>query len=193
MKSKYVIRGFDLAKKNTSAFTLLELLVTVAVIGILTSLSTQMFEKKQRKARQAEAKLGLSGSYSLAKSFYSEYGAYAPDWQAIGFSMEGQRRYHWFYACIHFGAWSGTITGWGGGAFTNALLSPSSDVATWARGPTPSTFTTFCSLDEDCTTFYPATNPQAFRFVADGQVCQGCEQDWWVMDNTKKLIGCSNP
>lgn len=78
---------------NKSGFSLVELMVVVAIIGILASLAIPQVTKFQAKARQSEAKSMLSTIYSGEKAFYAEYSAYHSAFQAIGFSPEGSLRY----------------------------------------------------------------------------------------------------
>lgn len=58
-------------------FTLIELMVCVAVVGILSSVSVPLFKNYQIKARSSEGKLLLSSIHKAEQSFYSEYGFYA--------------------------------------------------------------------------------------------------------------------
>jgi prepilin-type N-terminal cleavage/methylation domain-containing protein len=59
--------------KNTNkGFSLVELMVVVAIIGILASLAIPRFQVFQAKARQAEAKTNLSYIYTLEQSFYGD-------------------------------------------------------------------------------------------------------------------------
>ena len=60
----------------------------VGIIGILVSISVPSYNRYQRKARQAEAKIALSSIYGLQKSFYAEYSAYALSFDAIGYAPE---------------------------------------------------------------------------------------------------------
>ncbi|RYZ86238.1 MAG: prepilin-type N-terminal cleavage/methylation domain-containing protein [Proteobacteria bacterium] len=81
-------------KKNSQAgFSLVELMVVVAIIGILASLAIPSVGKYMAKARQSEAKTQLSSMYTAEKAFYAEYSAYHTMFGAIGYSPEGKLRY----------------------------------------------------------------------------------------------------
>jgi type IV pilus assembly protein PilA len=79
--------------KNEAGFSLVELMVVVAIIGILASLAIPSVGKYMAKARQSEAKTQLSSLYTAEKAFYAEYTAYHSMFGAIGYSPEGKLRY----------------------------------------------------------------------------------------------------
>jgi type IV pilus assembly protein PilA len=51
------------------AFSLVELMVVVAIIGILTSIAVPSYQKYQSRARQVEAKANLANIYTAENSF----------------------------------------------------------------------------------------------------------------------------
>ena len=57
-------------------FTLVELMVVVAIIGLLSAVAVPNFKKYQAKAKMSEAKLQLSSIYTAESSFYSSYNMY---------------------------------------------------------------------------------------------------------------------
>lgn len=79
--------------KSQAGFSLVELMVVVAIIGILASLAIPSVGKYMAKARQSEAKTQLSSLYTAEKAFYAEYAAYHTMFGAIGYSPEGKLRY----------------------------------------------------------------------------------------------------
>ena len=74
-------------------FSLTELMVVVAIIGILASIAIPQYNKYQRKARQTEAKLMLSGIYTSNLSFNAEWGYSTPNLYQMGFSPSGDILY----------------------------------------------------------------------------------------------------
>lgn len=71
-----------------TGFTLVELMIVVAIIGILASIAIPNFQKFQSKARSAEAKVQLASAYSAEKSFFIEYSSYTGCLGAAGYAPE---------------------------------------------------------------------------------------------------------
>lgn len=84
-------------------FSLIELMVVVAIIGILSAVAIPQFQKFQRKAAQAEAKANLSAIYTGQKIFFIEHNTYYDNIFALGFKPEGSYK----YLIGHFGDSSG--------------------------------------------------------------------------------------
>jgi type IV pilus assembly protein PilA len=74
-------------------FTLVELMIVVAIIGILAAIAIPNFIKFQAKAKQSEAKTNLKGLFQAQKSYYAERDTYTSDFQSVGFIPERGNRY----------------------------------------------------------------------------------------------------
>lgn len=80
--------------KNKSGFSLIELMIVVAIIGILATIAIPNYQSFQRKARQSEARALLSGYYTAAKASMAENGnAWGVDFVAVGYNPEGKLTY----------------------------------------------------------------------------------------------------
>ena len=63
-------------KNKEKGFSLVELMVVVAIIGILSALAIPRFKVFQAKARQAEAKSNLSHIFTLEQSYQADEDTY---------------------------------------------------------------------------------------------------------------------
>ena len=102
--------------KGTQGFTLIELMIVVAIIGILAAIAIPNFMTYQAKARQSEAKVGLGGIFTSAVSYFAENNTYDVAANAIGYAPAGSPKYSFAYggtgttATINVGSTSGQAT-----------------------------------------------------------------------------------
>jgi type IV pilus assembly protein PilA len=75
--------------RNNKGFSLIELMVVVAIIGILATIAVPNFQKFQARSKQTNAKAELSSLYSAQKSFFAEYSTYSTYLPTIGYVPEG--------------------------------------------------------------------------------------------------------
>jgi type IV pilus assembly protein PilA len=79
--------------KKQWGFTLVELMVVVAIIGILSTIAIPDFLKMQAKSKQAEAKMNLGEIYVAQIAYYSESSTFAGGSDAfklLGFESRSQ-------------------------------------------------------------------------------------------------------
>ena len=75
---------------NNKGFSLIELMVVVAIIGVLAAIGIPQYSKFQAKARQSEAKGALAALFTAEQSFSAEFNQYAVMLNVIGFGVSGK-------------------------------------------------------------------------------------------------------
>jgi prepilin-type N-terminal cleavage/methylation domain-containing protein len=79
---------------DENGFTLIELMIVVAIIGILASIAIPAYMNFATKAKRTEVKANLGGIYKAEISYFSEYSGYSNDFNAIGWRPVGQKMYY---------------------------------------------------------------------------------------------------
>lgn len=90
------MKSFLKSVKRQDGFTLVELMVVVAIIGLLSAVAIPNFKKYQAKAKVSEAKLQLSAAYTAEQAFFSDFNMYAGCLPYMGFDpgLESANRYY---------------------------------------------------------------------------------------------------
>ena len=81
---------------SQSGFTLVELMVVVAIIGLLSAVAIPNFQKYQARSKTSEAKIQLAAIYIAETSFFADYNIYASCLSYMGYdpSEEKNSRYY---------------------------------------------------------------------------------------------------
>src|SRR3954470_12632750 len=77
-------------------FTLIELMIVVAIIGILAAIAIPNFIKFQARSKQSEAKANLKAIFTAEKAFFQEKDRYSSLTGEVGFSPERNNRYAYY-------------------------------------------------------------------------------------------------
>src|SRR3990172_6344732 len=78
--------------KNKKGFTLIELMIVVAIIGILAAIAIPNFLKFQAKSKQSEAKTNLKAIYTAQTGYFGENNTYNT-FDRINWTPVGTARY----------------------------------------------------------------------------------------------------
>ncbi len=102
-------------KDREKGFTLIELMIVVAILGILAAIAIPNFMRFQAKSKQSEAKTNLGAIGTTAEAWRSENDTYVATWANLGWAPQGTTRYAYYYsgfaaAISSNGALAGTPT-----------------------------------------------------------------------------------
>lgn len=157
---------------NKKGFTLIELMIVVAIIGILAAIAIPNFLRFQAKSKQAEAKTNLGAIGTTAESWMVENDSYQITVITdLGWAPTGTPRYSYWYA---IGAPGGTPTAFPGGANT--------DVLSCARSTAPASVTVAIASGP----------PAQFTAGAKGQIDTDAACDEWSYNNSRVLTNPLN-
>ncbi len=84
-----------------NGFSLIELMVVVAIIAFLAMIAVPNFNRFLAKAKRAEAYMNLSSLYAAEKAYYAEHGIYSNvlcGEGGIGWKPEGKAYYTYGFA-----------------------------------------------------------------------------------------------
>ncbi len=83
----------NVSLRNEKGFSLVELMVVVAIIGILAAIAVPNFQRFSAKSKQSEAKSNLSMVYSSEAGYYGEWQSYTSDMLQVGYRPQGNLHY----------------------------------------------------------------------------------------------------
>ena len=162
-------------KFSKKGFTLIELMIVVAIIGILAAIAIPNFMKFQAKSKQSEAKSNLKGIATAQKAYFAEKNKYTTSMKRIGFIPEGNNRY--FYAL-------GTTNGAAPAAGMSGSAGDAIDCWWWSSPETGSTCEV--SHSEPTAGLSSMADSQEFVAISGGNIDSDELEDVWVI--TSKVI-----
>lgn len=173
---------------NRRGFTLVELMVVIAILSILVSIAIPNFMQLQTRVKQSEAKMNLKAIFTAEKAFYQANGRYTATINELGFAPERGNRYA--YRLDAVGPLQGRNAMWPAwGSFYGVT------VDTWTfQDPTlPSAPDPVMGIAPNAGTaglYVDARNTQQFLATAAGNLDEDWEIDtWWVSSEPFTAMG----
>ena len=157
-------------------FTLIELMIVVAILGILAVIAIPNFVAFQLKSKQSEAKVNLGAIFAAAVAYKADSmspQSYAPvTIDQIGWMPAGQSRYSFWYQ-------DGIDVTSGAGTTINRFNAP-------AAAPAP------CDVTPASGGYTVASTSAGFTAGANGNVDTDPTCDHWFINDQRTLVNSNN-
>jgi type IV pilus assembly protein PilA len=151
-------------KKDKKGFTLIELMIVVAIIGILAAIAIPNFLKFQAKSKQSEAKTNLKAIYTAETGYYGENNTYNA-FDSVNWAPVGTARYTYT-----LGAIAGIPTPPGAGSLLTISGTPAATVPAVGQ----------------------VVNDNNFTAAAAGNVDNDSDLDVWTITDNNVLTNNTN-
>lgn len=115
MRSQKSIQRTRKHQSNRAGFTLVELMIVVAIIGVLAAIAVPNYQNYAAKARMTEATIGLSAAYKAEKAYSAENNSYTSCLYNVGFAPDGYPNSERYYAIGFDTGAAATVACFGGG------------------------------------------------------------------------------
>jgi type IV pilus assembly protein PilA len=167
------------APQNNRGFTLIELMVVVAIVGILAAIAIPNFLAYQARSRQVEARTNLGSIFVSEVAWFGENNFYS-NFATIGFTISGSGNRYTYR--------SPNATGTGGSSGAQGL-----DLYNTLAGAATAGGTTIADILTPSGAAAPAPPvPGSFTATAVGDIDGDATVDHWYLNDIKRIINDQN-
>ena len=158
---------------NQSGFTLIELMVSVGIVGILASVAVPNYNRYTAKARQTEAKMNLGSIYTAEQAYATDIGGFSACLSSMGYTVKGQ-----YYT-----------TGFANATVTSYSNTPGATPTPCSIGANVTYFPASQAAGGTPTTTVSNSNLSAITFtaVSQGSITNTTVTDTWTMTEARLL------
>jgi type IV pilus assembly protein PilA len=169
---------------NQKGFSLIELMVVVAIIGILATVADPQVNKFMAKARQSEAKTNLGTLFTTEKALFAEYNTHYGSFSVLGYGPQGALKYNIGFDTL------GAVTAANLTAAGYPVAAPNAtlfNAAVWCPAALPAGGGGSCTFNPAAIAIPAAADVQQATFlaIAIGNVDSDTNQDEWRIDHLK--------
>ena len=154
--------------KSKKGFTLIELMIVVAIVGLLASIAIPTFIGYQARSKQAEVKANLSGIFSSETAYFVEAGHYGLTFNAIGYPTSGRPVFYDFTLA--------RPADWGSSSWIGKSGLPGS-------GPPEGSVLNFGESDAE-----PGVEQLSFTCLAAGNIDSDDTFDTWTINGNMDMV-----
>src|SRR5689334_4543568 len=174
-------------KLMQKGFTLIELMIVVAIIGILAAIAIPNFIKFQARSKQSEAKANLKAIFTAQKAFFQEKDRFSSLTGEVGFEPERNNRYAYFLNA------SGTYEGRTTSTITQATTYNGVLVDIFKYGTNNSMDQTApATLCTGSGTVGVSGTPPSFVAAAAGNIDADSSIDSWTISSESRTLSGTN-
>ncbi len=196
IRSTKKLKGVPPLSIGSEGFTLVELMVSVGIIGVLAAVAIPNYNRFTAKARQTEAKVGLGAIYTSEVAYFADISAYSAclgnigtnlvtKYYNIGFNSGGAADAAPFYKTAYLpspGATAGTACSVGTSSISTTLIAYKATTSAGAQTLAASPYVTLA-------TALPSRT--AFTAAAEGLISStstNTTSDVWTVNETNVVL-----